>query len=158
MDQLAHRLGDAVVLDLYCGTGTLGLEALSRGAGQCCFAEKDRAVVQRLRRNIDTLGVADRCVVWQGDVTARLAGWLNALDAAVDVAFVDPPYADSRRWDWPRVEQALFTPLAERLAGDGIVALRTPAGLALPEVFERLHVRRTRRYSDMVVSLLEPTT
>ena len=51
-DMLGVRLVDAIVVDLYCGTGTIGLEALSRGAARCYFAERDRAVLERLRRNI----------------------------------------------------------------------------------------------------------
>ena len=51
---------DAEVIDLYAGTGALGLEALSRGAARCTFVENDRAALEALRHNIDHLGVADR--------------------------------------------------------------------------------------------------
>ena len=69
-----ERLADAVVCDLYCGTGTLGLEALSRGARQCGFAEKDRRVLERLNRNIDTCGVRDSALVWPGNIERRIVG------------------------------------------------------------------------------------
>ncbi len=100
-----------MVLDLYCGTGTMGLEALSRGARACWFADRDRTALKRLRRNIQALNVQDCCGVWQGDVPARLRRWLTDLDGAVDVAFVDPPYAETRRWTWGVIEQRLFGPL-----------------------------------------------
>ncbi len=155
-DILGAVLAEAeVVVDLYCGTGTLGLEALSRGARRCCFADRDRRVLQRLRRNIQTLGAQDRCTIWSGDIPVRLAGWLETLPGPVDVAFVDPPYVASRRWSWPRITDSLFDPLAARLAGGGLVVLRLPAELAVPQRLGVLGVRRLKRYGDMAVALLE---
>ena len=155
-DILSPHLADAMVLDLYCGTGTMGLEALSRGARACWFADRDRAALKRLRRNIQALNVQDCCGVWQGDVPARLRRWLTDLDGAVDVAFVDPPYAETQRWKWGVIEQRLFGPLGGKLAGDGTVVLRTPAGLALPQRIDILATTRTKRYGGTVVTLLEP--
>jgi 16S rRNA (guanine966-N2)-methyltransferase len=152
-DILAPRLVDAVVVDLYCGTGTMGLEALSRGAGQCTFADRDRRVLELLRRNIQTLGVQDRCEVWSGDIPHRLAEWLGPLAGPLDVAFVDPPYADARSWSWPAATAVIFDPLAAHLAADGLVVLRVPANLPVPEHLGALAVRRTKRYGDMAVHL-----
>jgi len=141
------------VADLFCGTGTLGLEALSEGAAKCCFAERDRKVVHRLKRNIQTLGLEDRCEMWHGDVQVRLASWLAGLDAPIDVAFVDPPYALVRRWDWRRAEQTIFAPLAEHLAGDGLVVLRLPKRVDCPRTLGRLRIYRHREYGDMKLEL-----
>lgn len=151
-DTLSGYMGGAVVLDLYCGTGTMGLEALSRGARLCCFAERDRSVVECLRQNIQSLSAGERSVVWAGDVTHRLPGWLAQLDAAADVVFVDPPYADTRQWDWPQVERTIFAPLAGKLAADGLVVLRTPGGVEVPQKLGGLAVYRTRTYGDMTVT------
>ena len=151
---LGERLLEATVLDLYCGTGTMGLEALSRGARVCCFADRDRAVLRRLRRNIEDLGVADRSVVWQGDVFRRLASWLPQLHGGIDVAYVDPPYAQTRRWNWQAAAERIFVPLAGRLDADGVVVLRTEAKVELPQRIGPLAIRRTRRYGEMVLSLL----
>ena len=156
-DTLAPRLADAIVLDLYCGTGTMGLEALSRGAKACWFADRDARVLARLKRNIEALGAAERCTVWRGDVAVRLARWLEGIDVPVDVAFVDPPYALARRWKWPTAETKIFAPLAESLADDGLVVLRTPAGLTLPERIAGLYPARTRKYGGTAVALLEKT-
>jgi 16S rRNA (guanine966-N2)-methyltransferase len=152
-DILAPRLVDAAVVDLYCGTGTMGLEALSRGAGRCVFADRDRRVLELLRRNIQTLGVQDRCTIWSGDIPHHLAGWLGQLAGPVDVAFVDPPYADARSWSWPEATASIFDPLAAHLAADGLVVLRVPANLAVPDRLGALAVRRTKRYGDMAVHL-----
>ena len=151
---LGEDLSGAVVVDMYSGTGTLGLEALSRGAAMAYFAERDRAVVQRLRRNIQTLGVAARCVVWTGDVSAGLKDWLGQLDRPIDVAFVDPPYAEARNWSWQRVAECIFQPLGERLAADGVVVLRLPKEAQPPEALGGLTVRRIKHYGGEMVALL----
>jgi 16S rRNA (guanine966-N2)-methyltransferase len=86
-------LGDAVpgatVLDLFAGSGALGLEALSRGAAHVTFVELSPPSLQALRGNIATLGVADRVTVHRGDAL-RFVDRLP--ERAFDVAFADPPY------------------------------------------------------------------
>ena len=76
-------------LDLYAGTGALGLEALSRGARDCVFVEKDRRAADMLRQNIETLD-AGSAVLMEGDAT-RLIETLE--QASVDLVFLDPPFA-----------------------------------------------------------------
>lgn len=151
-DTLAPWLTDALVLDLFCGTGTIGLEALSRGARRCAFADRDRAAIGRLKRNIEQLGVADRTDVWSGDLFARLGGWLKALDAPVDLAFCDPPFAAARGWDWSQATASLFDPVGEVLAGDGRLVLRTPAGAEPPEQLGRLRRSGQKDYGDQSVA------
>jgi len=154
MGMLAGRLDGAVVVDLFSGTGTIGLEAISQGARLCCFAERDGKVLARLQRNIDSLGAADRCTLWRGDVHARLADWLAELGEPVDVAMVDPPYSLVGRWDWPRAERTVFAPLARHLAADGLVVLRLPKRVPLPQALGGLTVRRHREYGEMTLDLL----
>jgi 16S rRNA (guanine966-N2)-methyltransferase len=152
---LGEDLTGYVVLDLYCGTGTLGLEALSRGATRCWFAECDGKVVRQLKRNIDELRVSGRSAVWVGDVAARLALWLGEVPQKIDLAFVDPPYEQARQWDWLSVTRTIFAPLAGRLAADGVVTLRAPVGLAVPDELGGLQVVRRRTYGDMGLWLLK---
>jgi 16S rRNA (guanine966-N2)-methyltransferase len=149
---LTGRLDDATVLDLYCGAGTLGLEALSCGARRCFFAERDPETVQRLRRNIDACGVRESSVVWQGDGERRLTHWLEELDAPADLVFVDPPYASARQWSWPAAVERIFAPLAERLAEDGQVILRLPGDSPPPETLGPLVRLRIREYGDMTIA------
>ena len=153
-DTLGPYLDEAIVLDLYCGTGTMGIEAMSRGAARCIFAEKDRNVVARLRRNIEACGVGDVSDVWCGDIRSRLRPCLAGLEGTFDIAFVDPPYADVRRWDWPKAEADIFAPLAEKLADDGLVVLRTPKGLEVPATVAGLREMRTKNYGGMIITLL----
>ncbi len=92
-DILAHAYGDPVtdarVLDLFAGTGALGLEALSRGAAWCLFVEDDTAARGLIRRNAESLGLTGRTRVYRRDAT-RL-GAIGSL-APFTLAFADPPY------------------------------------------------------------------
>jgi len=156
-DMLAGRFEDAVVVDLYCGTGTLGLEALSRGAATCLFADADPAAIRRLRKNVRALGAEKQCLIRQGDVLAHLQGWLSGLGSELDIVFVDPPYQAVRQWAWDRVKAALFDPLASRLGREGLVILRFPADAPPPERLGGLARIRTRRYGQMGVAIFSCT-
>lgn len=83
-------LEDATVLDLYAGSGSFGLECLSRGARHVTFAEQDRGAAAVIRTNVDTLGFGDRVDIRQSSVASVLAG----IGSRADLAFCDPPYAD----------------------------------------------------------------
>lgn len=87
---LSSRLGTFEglhVLDLFAGSGALGLEALSRGAAEVVFVEQDRPALDALRTNVDKLGAGKRAVVKQGSVLA-----LGIPSRAYHVAMMDPPY------------------------------------------------------------------
>jgi 16S rRNA (guanine(966)-N(2))-methyltransferase RsmD len=152
---LGEDLSGQRVLDLFCGTGTLGIEALSRGAEHCCFAERDPAVIARLARNLQDCRATAQAVIWRGDVESRLAQWLGELTAPVDVAFVDPPYALAQQWDWAQASRNIFDPLTAKLAPDGIVVLRTDDQAQPPPSLGLLAEVRTRTYGNMVIRLLK---
>jgi 16S rRNA (guanine966-N2)-methyltransferase len=88
MNILAERLGDARCVDLFAGTGAMGLEALSRGAASCDFVELYPANLELLGRNIEALG-AEGANLFRADAL-RFAAKLAPL--AYDIAFADPPY------------------------------------------------------------------
>lgn len=86
---LASRLGsfeDLAVIDLFAGTGALGLEALSRGAASCTFVEQDKPALDALRANIASLGA-------RADVRAQAVGTLGPSARPFDLMMMDPPYA-----------------------------------------------------------------
>lgn len=87
-DWLAPRIEGARVLDLFAGSGALGLEALSRGAAHAIFVEQGRAQVAALRAALVTLGAIPRSEVLEGDALRVLT-----REDRFDVVFVDPPYA-----------------------------------------------------------------
>lgn len=89
MGALGARLGDARVLDLFAGSGALGLEALSRGAREVVFVEKARRALQVLEANVERLGAGEACRVVRGDAMK----YAERLDeGAFDLALADPPY------------------------------------------------------------------
>ena len=89
MSIVGPDLPGARVLDLFAGSGALGLEALSRGAAHATFVELAPQSLATLKRNIATLGVADRATVLRGDAVR----WVTRYDGPpFDVAFADPPY------------------------------------------------------------------
>lgn len=91
-DILAHRYGDPVaggrIIDLFAGTGALGLEALSRGASHALFVEDGAEARALIRDNVEALGVAGLCRIFRRDAT-RLG---DVQAAPFDLAFLDPPY------------------------------------------------------------------
>ncbi len=151
---LGEAVEQAVVVDLFCGTGSLGLEAVSRGAERCWFAERDPGAIDRLRRNIEAMGVGDRCVVWRGDVLRRLARWLRTLAEPVDLAFVDPPYGLVEQWRWCRAAGWLFDPLADHLAEEATVIFRCRRNIEVPTPLGPLCVRDRRDYGTMSLVFL----
>lgn len=76
-------------MDLFCGTGNLGLESISRGAGKCYFADRDTSYVNK---NIEKLGAAEKCTVEKTDSVLFLR---NFREKPVDLIFCDPPYSYS---------------------------------------------------------------
>jgi 16S rRNA (guanine966-N2)-methyltransferase len=95
-------LDGATVLDLFAGTGALGIEALSRGAAHATFVERDRRALDAIRSNLATVGFDDRASVVAGDA-------LVVDLPAVDVAFADPPYAFA---GWGALAQRLHAEVA----------------------------------------------
>ncbi len=125
-DRLAsHGLLDGDhVLDIFSGTGSLGLEALSRGMAHCTFVERDRIAADRLERNIGDLGLADRSTVLR--VEAMSAGWVGTLQRLpISLAFMDPPYALTEDAITRAQVLQLIESLAARTEPLGVVVLRT---------------------------------
>jgi len=97
---VAHRIvDDAVVVDLFAGSGALGIEAISRGASRCIFVERDRGALAALRANLAALRIEERATVVTSDVMAWVPGMRN-----VDLALIDPPYTFDA---WPALLERL---------------------------------------------------
>ena len=128
----------ATVLDLFAGSGAMGLEALSRGAAKATFVENDREACRTINRNLDKLGLEGATVLCQ-DALAALRNDAR-MGARYDLVFVDPPY---RRFS--SLQNALIQRLPEILAPDGILVLETAAG---EEPQLPLEKRTSRRYGS----------
>jgi 16S rRNA (guanine966-N2)-methyltransferase len=116
----------ATALDLFAGVGTMGLEAISRGASHVTLVERDRAVGRLLRQNIEALGCEDRATVISGDALSPTV--VTHARKPVDVIFVDPPYdmmlqAKSRQRVLDQIARC------RSIMGEkGFVVLRSPIG------------------------------
>jgi 16S rRNA (guanine966-N2)-methyltransferase len=125
------------VADLFAGTGALGIEALSRGAAQALFIERDRDAAALVQANLDATALDERGTVVRQDVLH----WVETAEP-VDIAFADPPYAFA---DWPHVLERLRADLLV-VESDREVDLGT-----------RWRVLRAKRYGSTVVVVAEPT-
>lgn len=127
---------DARVVDAFAGSGALGIEALSRGAASCTFAESDRAALAALRENIETLGFESEATIVAGDGISALA----RLAGEVDLVLLDPPYDFD---GWPE----LLAPLR-----DAVVVIESNRSIDLPAGWV---VHREREYGTTVVTLAD---
>lgn len=124
---------DATFVDLFAGSGALGLEALSRGAAHVTFVERDRAALKALRTNIETLGFGDQSTVLATDSLR----WLPT-SAHHDVMLADPPY-----------DFALWPDLFAQANAD-LVVVESNGAIEVPDDWESL---RDRRYGSTVVTI-----
>ena len=134
-------LDGARVLDLYAGTGAVGLEALSRGAAHVTFVESDRTAAATVQRNVDAVGLPGAVVV-RTTVEAYLGA---AAEAPVDFAYVDPPYALDED-----TLAGVLAALAEpgRLAPGGVVVVERSARGAEPRWPSVIESVKQKRYGE----------
>lgn len=152
---LAQVVEGSIVLDLFAGTGALGIEALSRGARQCVFIERDVRALQAVQKNLKLTGLAYRGIVIKGDVLKCLPK-LREMGAQFGLIFVDPPYA---LWERPKEREGLFD-LLSALSGEPvllepqvILVLRYRTHkVELPENLGSLHLFDRRSYGDTTLA------
>jgi 16S rRNA (guanine966-N2)-methyltransferase len=133
----------AHVLDLFAGSGALGIEALSRGAAGVTFVDHQARGLAILRQNLDVLGLKERAHVVRGDVVR----WLEASPDVIKRAglvFLDPPYDDVV------LDRALR--VLDRSLDDAVIVAEHSRRHQLP-TFARLEVDRERRYGDTIVTV-----
>jgi 16S rRNA (guanine(966)-N(2))-methyltransferase RsmD len=132
---LGGRFDGARVLDLFAGSGSLGLECLSRGAQQARMVERDAATLRLLRANVQTLGAAERAVVVAGDALSPRT-WREGGELRYQVVFLDPPYPMLRDGaDRRRVLDAAAQLAREALEHDGSIVLHAPRELLTSSEF-----------------------
>lgn len=141
------QLGGESVLDLFAGTGALGIEALSRGAERALFVERDRAALRALRANLSTLGlVAPSAEVRAGEALAALRA-ARRRGETYDLVFVDPPYGKARELEGPlsATLPAVLEPAARVVVESD---RRSPLVLA-----GALQARREKCYGDTLIAI-----
>ena len=142
---LIGPVDDARVLDLFAGSGAMGLEALSRGAARVVFVESDREAQRAIERNLDKLRLTGATVLRDDAVRALAAE--AAAGRTYDLVLVDPPYAM-----FADLQPQLARYLPSVLADDGLVVVETDARVE-PEL--PLALRTSRRYGAARLTLYE---
>lgn len=146
-NKLVHYLPNANVLDVFAGTGALGLEALSRGAKTVTLIEKDRKAQKIITNNIEALNVEQRTKL----IRANVNSWINTTLATIkpeelpryDIIFADPPY-----WN-PQFD--IVERLIEFLDEKGVLVLSHTRQIDTP-IFEGLELIDKREYADATIA------
>jgi len=168
-----NLIEDRLVADLFCGTGSFGLEAVSRGAKEAIFVDTDRGVLEVLKKNIAKAGFAAQSRVvcanaFKVGAPGSIDGQTSAgsvrqahgpsLSRAVEpkysLVFVDPPYEMSKNSGEGSRLAGLLELLAEQLANDGLVIVRTEKRVNLLDSYGSLRIIDRRIWSSMAVAFL----
>jgi len=148
----------AQVLDLFAGVGTMGLEAVSRGASRVLMVEQNRAIARMLQQNIDELDCGDRATAMQGDALGQAC--LMRAPRPVDIVFLDPPYNMMRQAAGRHRVLTQMQQCADVMADPSFLVLRCPFDPAEVDGgmrIEGLDGPEVHRYSrDMYVLLYQP--
>jgi 16S rRNA (guanine966-N2)-methyltransferase len=141
---VAAEIEGATVVDLFAGSGAIGIEALSRGAAHVTFVDREERGLAILRQNLDALGFRQRAQVVRADVARWIETSTDRIQAA-DLVFLDPPYGD------PAFDRALQA--IDRSETQATVVAEYSRRQQLPEL-ARLKVGREHRYGDTMLAVL----
>jgi 16S rRNA (guanine966-N2)-methyltransferase len=145
MSIVAPELPGARVLDLFAGSGALGLEALSRGARHAVFCETDARAVRALRMNVHALGYGERCEIDPRDARRRMADD-RTRGRRYHLLFLDPPYTMLHL-----VQGANVLHLADLLVPGGLAVVESSAADPPPDV--GLELDTTRRFGEARIGI-----
>lgn len=130
------------VLDLFAGSGQLGIEALSRGAESCFFIDQNKHAVSIIKENLKNTELVKQATV----LNTNARTFLMNTDESFNIAFLDPPYSKGL------IEQLL--PLVEkRMEKDGLILCEFPFGETVPENLENFSLAKTYKYGKTSVAL-----
>lgn len=139
----------STVLDLFAGTGNLGLEALSQGAKKAIFVEKERTLLRALMRNRDLCGFQDEAKIMPLDVEVALKALMRRGEK-VDLVFIDPPYGRGY------VDKTLRFINAHDMVNDGGMVVVEHGSREDPSPqWKRLSLEKQKRHGDTVISIFQ---
>ncbi len=143
---LGDRVVDCYFLDIFAGTGSVGIEALSRGAKLAIFVELDRQVVSTIKENLAATGLDDRAEVYSVDAL-RAIKILDSKKCGFDIIFLGPPYGS------PALEKSLeLLSTSNIIKKDGLVVAEHSARHKIADSYASLLKVRDARYGDTVLS------
>ena len=137
------RVPGSVFLDLFAGSGSVGIEALSRGAARVVFVDNSGEAVKIIKDNLQNCGLDNNFEIYRRDVMKALE-LLKRHGERFDLIYVDPPFTNDK----------IFYPVmvvldeVDILRTDGIVVIRTPHKKTMPTTFNRLSVYQSRNYGE----------
>ena len=139
----------AIFIDVFCGTGNIGIEAISRGAARCLFIERNPKVAEILRRNIKALDLGDRCRIMTLDALKAIRA-LGRQGEKADIIFLDPPYA------YNRVAEIIFAlQEAGLIAPEGMVIWQHGAKTIPQSAYGDVRLDTTRIYGDTGITFFK---
>jgi 16S rRNA (guanine(966)-N(2))-methyltransferase RsmD len=149
---LQDEMEGKVVLDLFAGTGNLGIEALSRGAKRAIFVEMGRQALRLIQRNLTQFGLEERSEILPKEVS-RAIGILKQRGECFDLILMDPPYEKGL------IQNTLMKLDSHQIYHeDSILVIEHNRREPLPHVLGRWNLIRQRRIGDTVISFLTPQT
>ncbi len=137
---IQFRIEGAKVLDLFAGSGQLGIEAISRGAARCTFIDLSREAAAVVMRNLKNAGLSAQARVITGDAFR----YLEDCRESFDIVFVDPPYNKG-------LANAALDKLSAAVAENGCVICETEFGCELPEQAGELSLYRSYKYGKTMI-------
>jgi 16S rRNA (guanine966-N2)-methyltransferase len=146
---LAARIEGAVFADLYAGSGAVGIEALSRGAGMVYFVEQAAPAVAAIRANLSSLAIQDGFQIFSASVASALGRWSSG-HSRCNIVFMDPPYASDA--DYDRTLTELGRHADQVLAEDGLVIAEHSRKIAPGESYGPLQRYRLLQQGDAGLS------
>jgi len=148
---LSFRIPGSEILDLFAGTGNMGLEAISRGAKSAVFVDLRKVSIDTIHKNIETLGFTSKSTVYMSEADKAVL-FLSKNKNTFDIIFCDPPY--HKGLDIPSMELIQQERLLKK---DGILIVRHHQNTKLPETLGAIEMYRQKKYGDCIVSFYRYT-
>ncbi len=139
---IQFEIDGAVVLDLFAGSGQMGIEALSRGAKSCVFVDQSKACRTVIEENLKNTGFSEIGQLLSMDATS----YLHSASSRVDIAFLDPPYHKG-------YFEKLLTPLSSNMSDSGIIICESDKGDDLPEMAGDFPKHKEYRYGKTKITV-----
>jgi len=142
-----------IVADLFCGVGSLGLEALSRGADFVCFVERDQEIVTLLKKNIAKAGFVKESKVIMANAF-KIGAVIDSEKKLYDLVFIDPPYRLTDDVGEKSQLADIFRLLEQQAAANAVVVVRTHKKTQLLEQYASFKIAERRIWGKMAVTFL----
>ena len=147
---------DAIVADLFSGVGSMGLEALSRGARFVTFVEQDPKIISILKRNIEKADFLEKSEIIRANAF-KFGASPNTDRQKYNLVFVDPPYATTMDVQVGSLLSGLLVSLGGQVTAEAVIVVRTDRKVNLLEQYGEFHIIERRHWGTMTVTILQKT-